>query len=715
MMNLPLLRYQDRQITRRDFLKVSFTTGGALLIGTFLDACAPVSPTEAPAPTPNATQTPTPLPPEPFQPNLFIRINPDGTTTMIIHRSEMGQGVRTSLAMILADELEADWSTVRIEQMDARRESEVNQITSGSGSILISYDLLREAAAHAREILIAAAAQSWGVAPEECKAEASTVVHTTTGKRLGYGELVGIASDLKLTDAPQLKDPQDFKLIGTSVPRVDEPDIITGKAVYGMDVRVPGMLYAVVARCPVIGGKVASYDSAQAESVPGVQAIIEVPSGVAVVAENTWSAIQGRTALNIVWDEGTNAALSSASIHQTLADTMNKAIAQEASTNFKTIEAVYETPYLAHAALEPVNCVADVKSDHCELWLPTQNPQAVQEFVRDRLGMATDVHVTLIGGGFGRKLEVDFALEAAEVSKAIGGPVQVVWTRDDDIQHDFYRQVTYHWLKAGWDNNGTIQLWRHYIAAQGINGVAYQAGKDVLERDLVAPYEMNGSIAQGFLVNFPVPTGPWRGVVSATNAYASECFLDEVAAALKKDPYEFRTELLSEGDHLRSTLQLAAEKADWGAPPPEGRGRGVACHKMYGWTSVAMVAEVSVQSSLVRVHKVTCAVNCGRVIHPDMVVQQMEGGIVFGLTSLLKGEITFENGRVQQSSFQDYPLLQLNEMPEVEVHIVDDDRPPQGIGEMAVSVIVPAVANAVFNATGIRVRHTPIRPEDLQV
>jgi isoquinoline 1-oxidoreductase beta subunit len=434
---------------------------------------------------------------------------------------------------------------------------------------------------------------------------------------------------------------------------------------------------------------------------------------VAVVAENTWAAIRGRAVLNITWDDDENATLSSASISQTLADTIDEAIANEEPTSLTTIEAVYETPYLAHAPLEPVNCVADVRSNRCELWLPTQNPQAVREFVRGKLNMTTDVHVTLLGGGFGRKLEVDFALEAAEVSQAIGGPVQLVWTREDDIQHDFYRQVTCHWLKAGWDANGNVQLWRHYLAAQGINGIAYRAGREVLEEDLNAPYDVDDRISQGFVVNFPVPTGPWRGVVSATNAHANECFIDEVAAALGRDPYELRMALLNESDRLRSTLQLAAEKSNWGAALPEGHGRGIACHKTYGQTSVAMTAEVSVLVGAVKVHKVVCAINCGRVIHPDMVAQQMEGGIVFGLTSLLKSGITIEAGRVQQSNFGDYPLLQMNEMPEVEVYIAEDDRPPQGIGEMGVPPVVPAVVNAIFNATGIRVRHMPVRAEDL--
>lgn len=644
---------------------------------------------------------------------MHIRIDTEGVVTLIIHRSEMGQGVRTSLAMILAEELEADWSTVRIEQMDASKG--VNQITSGSGSILINYDRLRELASVARRILVEAAAQFWGVTPEECKAENGEVVRMASGERVGYGQLVAIANTLDSKPRPELKDPKDFKLIGTSLQRVDDPDIVTGRAIYGLDVRVPNMLYAVVARPPVLRGELLEYDSTQAESEAGVRAVVEIPGGVAVIAENTWAAIQGRAALKLTWEDGENASLSSEAIRQQLVDKMDAAIAEEKATPLKTIEAVYETPYLAHAAMEPVNCVADVRADVCELWIPTQNPQAVQEFVEARLGLPTIVHVTLLGGGFGRKLEVDYALEAVEVSKAFGGPVQVVWTREDDIQYDFYRQVTYHWMKAGWDNDGKLGLWRHYLAGQGISGVAYQAGTEVLNEDIAVLYDFDGRISTSYLVNLPVRTGPWRGVVSATNAFANECFFDEVAAALGRDPFELRMSSLRKNDLLRAALELAVEKSDWDSPLDEGHGRGIACHKTYGQTSVAMVAEVSVKDGGVHVHKVTCAISCGQVIHPDMVIQQMEGSIAFGLTSLLKGEITYKDGRVQQGNFHDYPLLQMSEMPEVEVYMVEDSRPPQGLGEMGVPPIVPAVVNAIFNATGIRIRRTPIRPGDLLV
>jgi CO/xanthine dehydrogenase Mo-binding subunit len=511
----------------------------------------------------------------------------------------------------------------------------------------------------------------------------------------------------------QLKDPKEFRLIGTSVPRIDEPEIVTGKAIYGLDVRLPGMLFATVARCPTVGGKLSEYDSSQAEAVAGVRSVVKVSSGVAVVAENTWSAIQGRAALKLTWDESSGAGLSTESIHQKMVETINKAVAKESPTPLKTIEATYETPFLAHATMEPPTCVADVRADRCEVWAPTQNPLDVQSFVRNAVGVPTDVHVTLLGGGFGRKLEVDYAVEAAEISKAVGAPVQVVWTRDDDIQHDFYRQMTYHWLKAGWDQPGSLGLWHHYMAGQGINGIAYRVGKEVLDEGLPALYNLPGQIPQSFLVNTPVPTGPWRGVMSAPNAFANECFFDEVAAALKKDPYELRMELLDESDPMRAVFELAASKANWTAPLPAGQGRGMA-GQVYHQTSVAMVAEVSVQGSTLKVQRVVCALNCGKVIHPDMVAQQVEGGIAFGLSSLFN-QISIDKGQVRQSSFADYPILQMKEMPAVEVYPVPDEGAPQGTGEMGVPPIVPAVVNAIFNATGIRIRKTPIQAGDLQV
>jgi isoquinoline 1-oxidoreductase beta subunit len=458
----------------------------------------------------------------------------------------------------------------------------------------------------------------------------------------------------------------------------------------------------------VPGGKLVAFDAARAEAVPGVRKVVSLPSGVAVVADHTWAALQARAVLEITWDEGPQAALSSASIRAQLAEMIEKSVAGETSEAPHLLEAIYETPYLAHASMEPVNCIADVRSDGCDIWAPTQNPQAVQEYVQGRVGVPANVHVTLLGGGFGRMLEVDFAIEAAAVSKAAGAPVQVVWTREDDIRHDFYRQTTYHWLRAGWDDAGKLTLWRHVIAAPGINGVAYHAGNEVLEEGLAVSYAIPDSRERSLLAQVAIPTGPWRAVVDGPNAFANECFFDEVAAALGQDPYELRMALLRESDPLRPVVELAAAKAGWATPMPEGQGRGIACHTT-DQTPVAMVAEVAVQGSAVQVRRVVCAIACGVVINPDMVVQQIEGGIADGLMSLLKGEITIEGGRVQQGSFEDFPLLRIDEMPAVEVHILPETRPPQGVGEMGVPPVVPAVVNAIYAATGTRIRRIPIR------
>lgn len=723
------------QMTRREFIKVSFTAGGSLVVGAYLAACAPNPPAPAPTATtvatnvptlaatalPTATAQPTETPPPtptvepaaPFQADLLIQIDPDGIITLTVYRSEMGQGVRTALAMLLADELDADWSKVRVVQAPANPNIGNNQITGGSGSIADTFTPLRKAGARARAIMVAAAAQTWGVKPGDCRTEPSTVIHTASGKQLAYGELVTAAKTVELQGVPRPKDPKDFRLIGKSIPRLDEPQIVAGKAKYGLDMRVPNMLYATVARCPVPGGTLAQFDATRAQAVPGVRKVVKIPTGVAVVADNTWAAMQGRKALQVTWNEGANAALASDSIHKQMLDQLKQNVDDAAPGVLKTLDAFYETPYLAHAAMEPLNCVADVRSDHCDIWTSTQNPQEVQSFVRDAIGVPTDVHVPLLGGGFGRRLEVDFAVEAAQVSRAAAAPVQVVWTREDDMQHDFYRQPTVHWLRAGWDDKNVISLWRHIITGPGLNGIAYKVGSDVLEEGLEVPYSIDDIKSQAVLADVPLPTGPWRAVMAGTNSFANECFLDEVAAALHQDPYAFRMSLLPQGARLRGVLALAATQAKWDTPPDPGHARGIAAHT-YHDTAVAMVADVSVNNGALRVHKIVCAIDCGIVVHPDMVAQQMEGGIAFALTALRNGEITWKQGRVQQSNFNDYPLLQMSEIPQVEVNIVPSIRAPSGAGEMGVPPLTPAVLNAVFALTGKRIRHAPLRAGDLK-
>jgi isoquinoline 1-oxidoreductase beta subunit len=663
-------------------------------------------PSDTPASTASAVPSPASAA---FEPNLFVRIDPDGSVTLTIHRSEMGQGVRTTLAMILAEELDVDWASISVVQLDA--EERVNQVTSGSGSVALNYDPLGDAGAHARQLLLAAAAQVLSVPVGQLTTEQGHVRHAATNRQVGYGELVGLAATISATGSASRKDPAHYRLIGTSVPRVDGPAIVAGRAQYGLDVRVPNLVFATIARPPVPGGQLVRFDASAAKTVPGVSTVVAVRSGVAVVADTTWAAMRGRNALDVTWDRESSD-FSTDDLRGMLADALKSAVAPASAAPLRVLEAVYETPFLAHAPIEPPNCVADVRADRCEVWAPTQNPLDVKKYVEDAVGVPTTVHVTLIGGAFGRKLEVDFPVEAAEVSKAVGAPVQVVWAREDDLQHDFYRQMTRHLMRAGVTRRGALQLWRHDIAAPGLNGIVYRDGIEVLQEGLAVPYQIPDTASTPHLVDMPVPTGPWRAVMAGPNAFANEGFIDEVAAVLRQDPYTYRLSLLPPDSPLRTVLTLAATKAGWTTALPRGMGRGIAAHT-YHDTAVAMVAEASVVDGGIRVHRVVSAIDAGRAVNPDMVAQQIEGGVAFGL-STLRGEITHRSGQVEQRSFDDYPMLQLHEMPSVEVHIVPSTAAPSGAGEMGVPPILPAVANAIFDASGIRIRRTPVRPEDLR-
>jgi isoquinoline 1-oxidoreductase beta subunit len=591
----------------------------------------------------------------------------------------MGQGIRTAIAMIVAEELDADWSTVRVEQSPVDR-AYGDQVTGGSVSVSRHYSALRQAGATARHMLVGAAAQMWGVEPGSCRTEKGWVIHPDGDPRLSYGELVATAIELPIPGRREveLKDPKDFGLIGTPQRHYDAPAMIDGSAVYASDVRLPGMVYAVVARCPVFGGKVVSVDDTGARALAGVLDVFKIDSGLAVVADTTWAAIQGRAALDITWNEGSNANLSSEAIQQQLESTAP----QPGSAGEGSMDAAYDIPYLAHATMEPMVCVADVRADRCEVWAPSQDPQAAQASITSITqlrGDAVVVHVPLLGGGFGRRHFNDFVEEAVQVSKVVGAPVKLIWTRDDDIQHDRYHPIS-----------------RTYVSAQ-LDEAGYPASLPRL---------------RSHAMRFGVPTGYWRSVENFTEAFARESFLDEIAATSDLDPVELRLRLAPERG--QAVIRLAAERADWGSPLPEGWGRGIAYFATFDVTHVAQVAEVSVTpEGKVRVHRVVCAVDCGTVINPDTVAAQMEGGIVFGLTAALKADITVEDGRVQQSNFHDYPLLRIDEMPVVEVHIAPSDAQPSGIGEMGVPPIAPAIANAIFAATGRRVRHLPIRAEDL--
>jgi isoquinoline 1-oxidoreductase beta subunit len=706
---------------RRSFLKIGAAAGGALLVGFHLPGCE----RRLGASEPNGA--------EGFAPNAWIRIAPDGTVTLFVASSEMGQGVYTAIPMILAEELECDWRQVRIEfapvHPDYNNPRFGQQLTGGSTAVRAYFTPLREAAASARELLIAAAAETWHVPREECRAENGEVMHEKSGRRLGFGALAARAATLPTPGQVFLKDPEDFRLLGKPMPRRDTPAKVNGSAVFGQDVRLPGMLMATVARCPVFGGRLKSFDASAAKAVPGVREVLAVSAGVAVVAEHSWAALEGRRRLRIEWDEGPNAALDSEAIRRRFIEAARRpgAIARAEGDVAKALreagprrlKASYELPFLAHACMEPMNATARVTAEGVEVWAPTQAQTRTQKVAAEIAHVAPEkvkVHTTFLGGGFGRRSETDFVADAVELAKRIGRPVQVIWTREDDIRHDFYRPATYNELEAALDEKGWPVAWRHHIVAPSIFARVFpRAVADGLDRTAVEgaadlPYAIPHLHVSYVMENTPVPVGFWRSVGFSQNTFVTECFLDELAAAGHQDPYRLRRALLAQNRHKRhlAVLELAAEKAGWGRPLPRGRQRGIAVAESFG-SFVAQVAEVSVRDGAVRVHRVVCAVDCGLVVNPDTVVAQMESGIVYGLTAALKGEITIAQGRVVQSNFHDYPLLRFDEMPAIEVHLIESDEPPGGVGEPGTPPIAPAVANAVFAATGKPVRRLPIR------
>ncbi len=670
-------------ITRREFFRIVGLAGAGLAISVYLpgviDTSEPLAPglIQAAASPLNAA----------WQPNIYAVLDSTGIVNVKAFRTEMGQGISTALAMVLAEEMDADWSSVRIEHVGANR-AYGDQMTVGSRSMTQYYHPLRQAGAAVRQLLVIAAAQTWSVAPRVCRTEQGAVIHPDGQTRLPYGQLVNAASQLDPTQASgaPLKDPATFKIIGTPRTLYHAPSIVRGDPLYAMDVRLPGMLFAVVARCPVFSGKVVRFDGSNASAVPGVRRVVQIDSGVAVVAENTWAALRGRDALQVTWDEGALASLSSTSIRQDLI----KSAPSLDSADAQTFKAAYDIPFLAHATMEPMNCTADVRTsfagyaDRCEIWVPTQAPQAAKQAAQGLTHLPEDavvIHVTLVGGGFGRRSGTDFVREAVQISQAIGAPVQLLWTRDDDFQHDTYHPLSYNYVSATLNEAGLPS--------------ALPSNRSFPERT-------------------GVPNGAWRSVGEFPDAFARESFLDEVAARSKLDPLALRLKLVPAP--AQRVLQLAADKAGWGTPLPAGRGRGIAYWACRGTTHVAEVVEVAIAADgTVRVPRVVCAVDCGQVVNPDTVTAQLEGGIIFALTAALKASVTIDNGRARERSFADYPLITMAEAPAVEIYMVPGEgRAPTAMGEAGVPPLAPAVANAIYAATSVRVRHLPIRPEDLR-
>ncbi|HEX7904113.1 MAG TPA: xanthine dehydrogenase family protein molybdopterin-binding subunit [Chitinophagaceae bacterium] len=719
--------YEMNNASRRNFLKTTAVVGGGLLLGFHMPAFARNSRF-------GITDVTN------FAPNAFIRIGTDDIITVIVNHSEMGQGAYTSLPMLVADELDADWSKVRFESAPVdpvyNHPGFGMQGTGGSTSTWVEWDRFRNAGAAGRYMLVEAAAQTWGVDAATCKTEKGFVIHTATGRKLSYGQLVDKAAAIKAPEKLKLKDPKDYKFIGKPVKRLDTPEKINGTAIFGIDVKVPNLLTALIARPPVFGGKAKSFNASKVKAIPGVIEVVEIDRGIAIVANGFWPAKLGRDALDVVWDEGALASLDSstqAKQYEELANqpgavaTKEGDIASVKEKAVKTIEVAYDLPYLAHAPMEPLNCVADVKADSCEIWVGTQFQTVDLMTAAHITGLKPNqvkLHTTLLGGGFGRRavLDAHFVSEAVQVSKAMKAPVKVIWTREDDIRGGYYRPKAHHKISAGLDASGKPLYWQHNIVCQsfavgtpleammvkdGVDSTAVEGASDL-------PYHIpNLHVAWNMAPN-GVPTLWWRSVGSSHTAFVVEGMIDELAKAADKDPYQYRRMLLEKHPRLLNVLDTVAEKAGWKNPVAAGRGRGIAIHESFG-SVVAHVAEVSItKNNTLKVHKVVTAIDCGQVVNPDTIKAQMEGCVAFGLTAALYGEITFEKGRVKQRNFHDYKILRMNEMPLVEVHILDSKEKMGGVGEPGVPPVAPAVMNALFMLTGKRVRSLPLRPDDLK-
>ncbi len=684
--------------------------------------------------------------PNPF--DAWIHVKRSGQISLIVAKSEMGQGIKTGLAMVLAEEAEVDFNSVSVEQADTRPDIYPHLGTGGSGSTRENFLPLRRAGATVRELMITAAAAKWNVPRAECMAQKATVQHQKSSRKASYGELVEVAQKLPRPDPAKvhLKDTSKFELIGHPVPRVDIPAKVNGSAQFGIDVRVPDMLFAVVARCPTFGGKVASFNADNAKVVPGVRDVFEIPAvgpdmftagGIVVVADSTWAAMKGRDALQIKWDKGPAASESSEALRASLregAGKPGKRVRNDGDVDValppaaKRVQAVYEVPFLAHATMEPMNITVHARAGEAEVWAPTQSPDWVQRAVAKILDLPATkvaVHTTLMGGAFGRRYIADFPAEAAQIAKVVGQPVQLVWSREDDMTHDFYRPAACHQMRGAVDARGRPVVWSHTIASTSIEAF-WHPEKHAPEESEVGgaqqmPYAIPNVRLEYNAVASSVPPLWWRSVEHSFNGFAVESFIDELAAAAGQDPVQFRKTLLmkppnwkpkSDEDpdpaRLRGVLESAAQKSGWGKPLPKGRGRGIASYYSFG-SYFGEVAEVTVNGSNFKIDRIVVAVDCGQIVNPESVRSQAEGAIIYGLSAALKNEITIKHGAVEQTNFDGYDPIRINEAPPIEVYLTQSKEAPGGMGEPALPPIAPAVANAIFAASGQRLRKLPFQ------
>lgn len=716
-----------QNISRRKFLKnVGLASGGLVLASTtvLLEGCTPKEILE-------------------FNPNLFVQLNSDGSLVLVASRSEMGQGVRTSITSIIADEMEADWNRVSIKQATGDLKYG-DQNTDGSKSVRLMFETMRQLGAATKTILISAAAKKWEVSESECTAENHFIIHES-GKKIRYGDLVEIAKSLEVPTEVILKDPKDFKYIGKNLPSIDVRNLANGSAVFGLDMRVPKMKFAALQRCPVAFGTVKSFDKTEALKVKGVLDVVEIPmlrkpfgtlGGVAVIATNTWAAFQGRDALKVAWDYGDNAAYDSGNFMKEMTDAVHKRGKVEKSignvdkafrSSEKTIESTYQLPHLAHAPMEVPNAVASVQGNTCEIWAPTQEPQRTRQEVADFLEIGLEnvtVNVTFLGGGFGRKSKPDYVVEAAAVSKAINGPVQVVWSREDDIRHSYYHTTSSQYMKGSVDENGKVTGWLHRFALPTITSTFQPGAEEPAKWEAASaanvPFEIPNMQIETAKASAHVRIGWYRSVINIPHGFAINVFADELAHKARIDPLAFRLNLIGSDRieetknpykyntaRLKHVLMAATKNAEWGKKIPQGSAQGLAVH--YSFLSyVACVAQVSVQNNKVKVDSVHIVIDCGIAVNKDTITAQMQGAVIFGMSLAFHGKITAKEGAITQSNFHDYPMLRMPDAPKIHVEIISNNEKPTGVGEPGVPVIAPAIVNAIFKATGKRYRNLPL-------
>ncbi len=698
-------------LSRREFIKLSLISGSGLLLGVQVIGCSDSTSESA----------------NEFKPNLWLEIHENSSVTITISKAEMGQGVITALAMLVAEELDADWSKVHFV---LAKTSDIygNMATAGSMSVTEMWEPLRTAGAAAREMLLNAAAKKWQIAPSNCRTENAYVIDTTTAQRISYGDLIANAVLQTVPQQPRLKNPDEFRIVGQSLARLDARIKITGEARYGIDQQIPGLKHAAIRQAPVFGASVLSVDSASIKNLSGILDVVVLDNAVAVVADTYWQAQTAVDLLKIKWSNELSE-LSDALIQQEYKQLLDQpgTIEMEQGNSITgeslALQADYEAAFQAHAAMEPMNCTAHVHADGCEAWAPTQHAQYARDKikaylhtglgrllgkVKDKLGMESEniiVHNTLMGGGFGRRLEPDFVIQAVEISRKSGFPVKLLWSREEDIRHDFYRPYTSHRLQAKVTNEGKVLAWQHRIVGpthgRSVGGATH------------LPYDVAYARVDYHVKKHSVPIGSWRSIGSSHNAFVMESFVDELAAKIGKDPYQFRKDLLADNQRVLAVLNKVAELSNWGSALAKGQSRGIAIHAAFN-SITAQVAEVSVEQDEVKVHRVYCVVDCGLAVNPQIIVSQIESGIAFGLSATLKSEINIKNGGVIQSNFHNFSLLKFSEMPDITVHIMKSIQPPGGIGEVAVPPIAPAVCNAVYALTGKRIRRIPITPEMLK-